>query len=477
MTRPNRALPAGVAGLLLLNAGLLSAAVHPLVRPGTILIEGERHSSCTFVVDTIDPLLVSEENGVLRARRFEKMSGGAASLLSSVHAPDSAYAAVYEFVVRSAGPYHLWVFEQGRPWASPFEWRISDSPWRTAPSSLPTEHHVRLAKDGPSFLWCRLGALSLGAGKHRLEVRVSGARGDGRYLLAQDCFALVSPLQKDEGRPFEYAHEGPSANSVLLWDSLPPHAAAESGFLPWIDPYLLEGRQTRGAVLVFPGGAYVGRAPSEGANVARRFNKEGFHAFVVYYRTAPHHHPAQLMDAARAVRIVRSRATQYKVDPAHIAVCGFSAGGHLCASLGVHFDKAARDSGDVTDTVSARPDALVLCYPVISFGEYGHRGSMRNLLGDNPPDSLVALLSLEGQVRAETPPTFLWHTAPDDVKVENSLMFASALSARKVPFEIHVFHRGPHALNLAEKEPHVANWVKLCVEWLTEMGWKPAVAK
>ena len=457
--------------LLYLMAMVLQPLAHPVLLPGTVIIEGEKHLQCSFVIDAPDPLLVAQVNGRLAARSFPALSGASASLLSSTRAPDSVYGAIYEFVVRAPGDFHVWVFEQGRRWASPFRWRISAGAWHEAPSSLPTERQLRLAADGPTFAWCRLGAVTLGAGRHRLEVQVSGPREDGRYLLAQDCFALVSLAQKDEGRPFEYRYEGPAAGSLLLWDSAAPHSSSECGFLPWMDAYLLEDAVVRGAVIVFPGGAYVGRAPSEGVTVARRFNREGFHSFVVYYRTAPHRHPAPLLDAARAVRIVRSRSAQLRVDPTRIAVCGFSAGGHLCATLGVHFDKANRDGGDTIDTVSARPDALVLCYPVISFGRHGHRGSARNLLGEDPSDSLIALLSLETQVTKNTPPAFLWHTAPDDVKVENSLLFASALGAHKVPFEVHVFHRGPHGMNLAEGDARVGTWVTLCAGWLTEMGW------
>ncbi|MBD3242009.1 MAG: alpha/beta hydrolase fold domain-containing protein [Chitinivibrionales bacterium] len=238
-----------------------------------------------------------------------------------------------------------------------------------------------------------------------------------------------------------------------------------------MDPYLLETDSALGAVVICPGGAYVGRAPSEGANVARRFNKEGFHAFVVYYRTAPHRHPAPFMDATRAVRLVRDRADEWKIRPDKIALCGFSAGGHLAASVGVHFDKWRPKPAAPIDTVDARPDALILCYPVISSGELGHEGSFRNLLGDKPPTDLLNQLSLELQVSKHTPPAFLWHTADDAVRVDNSLLFAQALKANEVPFEVHVYHQGGHGLNLAKDYPHVASWMRLCCEWLHDMGW------
>lgn len=448
------------------------AAREPIVRAGTVLIECEKPVRTNFAIDTLDPAFCVQRDSAVVARGFERMSGGAGSLLCTRRSPDSAYQAEYEFVAPKAALMHLWVFEQGRAWASPFEWSIDDSVWHGAPSRLPMERWTRLADDGPTFVWVRLGAIQLTAGAHRLKVRVTQPRPNGRFLLAQDCFAFVLPTGPSQGRPFEYTYEGPTASSVMLWDSLPPSASPESGFLPWMDPYLVPAKVARGAVVVFPGGAYVGRAPTEGVSVARRFNKEGYHAFVVYYRTAPNRHPAPLQDASRAVRIVRSRAAEWSVRADRIAVCGFSAGGHLAASLGVHAGKWQPQPPTAIDSVSSRPDALILCYPVISFGEMGHEGSMRNLLGDKPDPALVKVLSLETQVSATTPPTFLWHTAPDGVKVENSLMFAAALSKARVPFEIHVYHQGPHGLNIAENDPHVATWVSLCSEWLAQMQWK-----
>jgi acetyl esterase/lipase len=167
---------------------------------------------------------------------------------------------------------------------------------------------------------------------------------------------------------------------------------------------------------------------------------------------------------------VRSHADELNVDPGAVVILGFSAGGHLASTAGTHYD-AGRSDGDEIDRQSCRPDALVLCYPVITFGDFGHRGSMKNLLGEDPPETLVRALSNETQVTADTPPSFLWHTADDPgVAVENSLLFAQALSANGVGCELHVYRSGRHGLGLAEESPHVATWIDLCADWLREIG-------
>ncbi|MGC9347309.1 MAG: alpha/beta hydrolase [Anaerolineae bacterium] len=264
----------------------------------------------------------------------------------------------------------------------------------------------------------------------------------------------------------------PDTPRLWLWEGRPPASSPADDFRPWLELYLLPGETTRGAVLVCPGGGYVDRAPHEAAPIAEVFNAAGMHAFVLQYRVAPHRHPAPLLDASRAMRIVRANAEDWHVDPSRIAVCGFSAGGHLTASLGVHFDLPDLEIGDALDGVSCRPDALVLAYPVISSASHVHRGSFENLLGPAPGPDLLSLMSLELQVSDETPPAFLWHTAEDTaVPVENSLRFAEALHAHGVPFELHVYPKGEHGLGLAEGDPHVASWYELCVEWLQGMGW------
>lgn len=263
------------------------------------------------------------------------------------------------------------------------------------------------------------------------------------------------------------------AQQVLpLWPDGPPNETHGDAFKPTLTTYLLPGDTARGAVIVVPGGGYGGRADHEREPIARRFNEAGFHAFVVDYRVAPHRHPEPLSDAARAVRLVRSRAGEWRVKPDKIAVLGFSAGGHLTASLGVFFDGGEAGSPDPVARISSRPDALVLCYPVISSGEFAHRGSFDNLLGPEATDADREQMSLEKRVRDNTPPTFLWSTSDDQaVPVENSLLFAAALREKGIPFEMHVYPHGQHGLGLATDTPHIATWTTLCAEWLKGMDW------
>lgn len=268
-----------------------------------------------------------------------------------------------------------------------------------------------------------------------------------------------------------------AAPSLNLWPGLPPCSSPESPFIPTLDLYPLDpalvAGKPRGAVLVLPGGGYGGRAAHEGINIAQRFNAAGLHAFVCQYRVSPNRHPAPLLDAARALRLIRHHAAAWGVDPAHIAVCGFSAGGHLCGSLGTHYDEAVQPVPDAIDALSARPDALILSYPVLSSGPFAHRGSFNNLLGANPDPAMLDYMSLENQVNAQTPPSFLWSTADDGaVPVENSLLFAMALRKHRVPLELHVYPTGSHGLGLAPQFPAIATWMDLCVTWLYGMNWK-----
>jgi acetyl esterase/lipase len=238
-----------------------------------------------------------------------------------------------------------------------------------------------------------------------------------------------------------------------------------------MEVYRIDSDEPRGAVLVCPGGGYAHRADHEGGVIAETFNRAGFNAFVVHYRIKPYIFPAPQEDVFRAVKIVRSRAAEWNIKPDKLAVLGFSAGGHLAASSGVLFDEVEACNGDAADAVSARPDALILCYPVISGGDFAHHGSFLNLLGEGATPQGKERFSLEKRVTSDTPPAFLWHTAEDPgVPVENSLLFASALSAYKIPFELHVFPFGRHGLGLAPENPEIAIWPELCSTWLRNQG-------
>jgi acetyl esterase/lipase len=193
-------------------------------------------------------------------------------------------------------------------------------------------------------------------------------------------------------------------------------------------------------------------------------------AAVLHYRVAPYRHPVPLRDAQRAMRLVRHRATDWSIDPRRVGILGFSAGGHLAASISTLFDGATRDATDAVEREDDRPDATILCYPVVSSGPYGHQGSFRNLLGDSASDGERDALSLEKRVTARTPPTFLWHTADDGtVPVQNAYSYAMALAENRIPHALHVFPHGSHGLGLAEGHPAAA-WIGLCESWLRSVG-------
>ena len=272
------------------------------------------------------------------------------------------------------------------------------------------------------------------------------------------------------------ADESGTPAPLLLWpDGAPGAAGGEEHDRPSIFPYLLGEKQASGcAVIVCPGGGYGGLAMSyEGHEVARWLNSLGVTAFVLRYRHAPHYrHPTPLQDVQRAVRTVRSRASEWHVDPARIGVLGFSAGGHLASTAGTHFDTGDLAADDPIDRAGCRPDFLVLVYPVISFTtEYAHAGSRKNLLGEDPAPELVESLSNEKQVTKETPPTFLFHTTDDQVvPAENSLLFYLALRRADVPAELHVYEPGRHGIGLAAEHPVLSSWPRLCHNWLITRG-------
>ncbi len=242
---------------------------------------------------------------------------------------------------------------------------------------------------------------------------------------------------------------------------------------PAITPYLVEG-DDRPAVIVCPGGAYGARACHEGEPIARWLNGLGISAFVLRYRVAPYTYPCALLDVQRAIRTVRYKAEHFRIDPNKIGVLGFSAGGHLASNAGTSYDKGNEDAEDVIERESCRPDLLVLCYPVITLKEpFTHAGSRENLLGKDAELDKAEQLSSEANVTGDTPPTFLWHTSDDeDVPVENSLMFAAALSKHKVLFDLHVYAKGRHGLGLAEDKEHTREWTAACASWLAYNGFK-----
>lgn len=234
----------------------------------------------------------------------------------------------------------------------------------------------------------------------------------------------------------------------------------------------------RGAsVLVLPGGGYGFLSDYEGHDYALWLAQRGIAATILGYRlgTAGHRHPAMLQDAARALRVLRARARAEGRDPARIGIMGSSAGGHLAASLAtLHAHPDATDTlGDAVSVESARPDAVVLCYPVITMrAPHTHLGSRENLLGPAPSPALVDLLSAELQVGPEHPPAFLWHTTDDAVvDVENPLLYAAALRRVRVPFALHLFTHGEHGLGLGHADKPAPPWAACLDHWLRELEW------
>ena len=264
---------------------------------------------------------------------------------------------------------------------------------------------------------------------------------------------------------------------IPLWPEGAPGALGTStNDIPTLTVYLPEtGKATGAAMVICPGGGYAHLAAHEGNDYALWLNQHGVAGFVLQYRLGSHgyHHPAMLNDAARAVRWVRAHAGDYRIDLKRVGIMGSSAGGHLASTLVTHFDAGNPSAADAVERQSSRPDLGILCYPVISLGDFAHPGSKRNLLGTNPPPELVQQLSSELQVTAATPPCFVWSTAEDKtVPVENSLLFAAALQKNHVPFDLHIYQKGRHGIGLADQPPfaHPHPWAGDCLFWLKEQG-------
>lgn len=238
-----------------------------------------------------------------------------------------------------------------------------------------------------------------------------------------------------------------------------------------LTPYLVEDGKARGAVLVIPGGGYGSVCEkTEGEPIARAFNEKSYHAFVLNYRVAPHRFPEPQQDAVRAIRLIRRHAAEWNVIPDRIAVCGFSAGAHLAGCLGTITESIPDVEHDETDRERASADAMILCYGVLCFEDWSHLGTQKNLLGDRFADeSFRTSCSLEKQAGPHTPPTFLWHTAADQlVPFENSLRFARAVISAGRPAELHVFPYGGHGMLLGTGTPDISRWPELAVSFLNQ---------
>lgn len=246
------------------------------------------------------------------------------------------------------------------------------------------------------------------------------------------------------------------SDTCLVWKPEEYSYELSFGFIPKITSYLHEDGVKRPCILVVPGGGYCVVSPTEGELVALKFYEKGYQAFVLTYTTnllmASPLKLQPLNDISRAVRYIRKNADEYNVKENNLIICGFSAGGHLCGSLCVHYEDIV-DGAEEYAGISNRPDAAILCYPVITSGENAHRDSFIALLGNDATLEELEYMSLEKQVREQTPPCFLWATATDEaVPVENSEMFANACRKKGVPCSFHMFTSGAHGLSLANDD-------------------------
>ena len=247
--------------------------------------------------------------------------------------------------------------------------------------------------------------------------------------------------------------------------SLPGSTTSPS---PLIECYLPAAEKRNGVgLIIFPGGGYRMHAEHEGKGYADFFVEAGISCFVTSYRLGGdgtgingHRHPAMLEDALAAIYTVRQRASEWGINPSKIGVMGSSAGGHLTAHSLTAYSQYPSD-------LSLRADFGILCYPVITMtGAHCHTGSRGNLLGEEATEAQASAVSPEQLVTAQTPPCFLWHTWEDQaVPVENSLLFASALRANNVPFEMHIYPKGRHGLGLNTELP----WGRDCLRWISEV--------
>ena len=264
--------------------------------------------------------------------------------------------------------------------------------------------------------------------------------------------------------------------TIPLWNGPAPGALGnESVDQPTLTIYMpphTNGPMT--AIVIAPGGSYRNLSMNlEGREPANYFNAMGIAAFVLKYRLGPrYHHPVELGDAQRAMRIVRSRAAEWHLAPDRIGIMGFSAGGHLASTVSTHFDSGDPNAADPIDRAGSRPDFAILCYPVISMTEpWTHQGSKINLLGEHPSEELARSLSNETQVTAQTPPTFIYQTNADTtVPAENSVYYYLALRKAGVPAEMHVFQNGPHGTGLAMTDAALGAWPQLLANWLRVNG-------
>ena len=259
---------------------------------------------------------------------------------------------------------------------------------------------------------------------------------------------------------------------IKLWENNIPCNDETHTTEPFMTPYMVEG--SKACVIICPGGGYCFLClDKEGAWIAEMFNKNGISAYVLNYRLAPNYHnPAMLEDVLRAVRVARREASTYGYDENKIAIMGFSAGGHLASMSLTHFDYG-KDTGDETDRISSRPDMGILCYPVITMDDdYTHQGSRHNLLGEKRHDQAERdKFSSEKNIKDDTPPCFIFHTAADKgVLPKNAMAMASALIEKNIITELHIFPFPGHGMGMGHgpDAKHAGQWVGLLLNFIRE---------
>lgn len=270
-----------------------------------------------------------------------------------------------------------------------------------------------------------------------------------------------------------------SAQEILpLWNGEAPGALGQDAQdVPTLTAYWAEN-PVGTAVIICPGGSYARLSMDhEGEQVATWFQQRGIHAFVLTYRLGSngYHHPIIMWDGIRATRLVRSMAEKNNINPDKIGIMGFSAGGHLAATISTQFDSGVPDSSDVVERYSSRPSFTILAYPVISMlHPIVHKGSRANLMGDQVDDfDLQYALSAEEQVQSDTPPAFLVHTTADQSVIpENSIWYYLALRRAGIPAEMHLYQEGGHGLGMfPEDNPVFATWPGLLETWMEMNHW------
>lgn len=288
----------------------------------------------------------------------------------------------------------------------------------------------------------------------------------GHRVYAQVLSALLVPPMVTVST----AAESPAPEELMLWNG---HAPIDKEHFKNEDTKITVHRPAKGngaAIVICPGGGYQRLVTGgEGHGIAKWLNQHGIAGIVLEYRMPHGRTYVPLMDAQRAIRMVRANAKRWDIDPNRIGIMGFSAGGHLASTAATHFDKGNPQAKELVDRESCRPDFAILVYPVVTMGESTHGGSRKNLLGDNPTPDMVKLFSNEKQVTAETPPIFLAHAVDDKpVPIKNSQDLYAALQAKKIPSKLLELPSGGHGLN-GYKGPMWDAWQKQSMEWLAKL--------